>query len=53
MKIVSIDIGITNLGYVYSQFNIDTQFGSRYKATIYNENVELNLKSSKKETQYL
>ena len=49
LKVLSIDIGITNLGYVYSQFNIDTQFGSRYKANIYNENVELNLKSSKQD----
>jgi len=49
LKVFSIDIGITNLGYVYSELQIDTDFGSKYKANMYNENYLLNIINSKKD----
>lgn len=42
IRVLSIDIGIINLGYVYSEIEIDLNFGSKYKATLYNENHLLN-----------
>jgi hypothetical protein len=49
LKVLSIDIGITNLGYVYSQFNIDTRFGSKYKATVYNSDYTTLMENSHKD----
>ena len=53
LKVLSIDIGITNLGYVYSQFNINLDFGSKYKAKIYNDDYATLMENSHKDIMIL
>jgi hypothetical protein len=43
LKVLSIDVGITNLGYVYAKLNLDiSKFTSKYKAHIENEKHQFN-----------
>jgi hypothetical protein len=49
LKVLSIDIGITNLGFVYAEINLDLhEKSSRYKAKLLNENYLLNEEVIKK-----
>ena len=52
--ILSIDIGITNLGYVYSEVNIPDQEykGSRCKNLIINSNYTINKNEIKKQSLF-
>ena len=51
LKVLSIDIGITNLGYVYSEIDLKEQEG--YKAKLLNENYVLNKENIKKDIRII
>ena len=54
LKVLSIDIGITNLGYVYSRLDFyPPEPGSRYKAKLINENYALNRDQNEKYIEIL
>ena len=48
LKILSIDVGIINLGYVYAEITLNNDITSKYKAKLLNENYLLNLSNIKK-----
>lgn len=49
LKVLSIDVGITNLGYVYSEVKIQLpESGSKYKAHLLNNDYTLNKENIKK-----
>jgi len=49
LKVLSIDVGITNLGYVYSEVKITSpEAGSKYKAHLLNNDYTLNKENIKK-----
>ena len=48
LKVLSIDVGIINLGYVYAEITLtDEQIISKYKSHIFNDNYILNLPNIK------
>ena len=49
LKVFSIDIGITNLGYVYAEINLHPPQHSKIKARMFNGDYLLNLKNIKKD----
>jgi len=54
IKVLSIDIGITNLGYVYSEIKIyPHEIESKYKARLQNNNYLLNLENIKKDIKVI
>ena len=49
LKVLSIDVGIVNLGYVYSELKLELpEQTSKYKANIINNSYNLNLENIKK-----
>ena len=53
LKVLSIDIGITNLGYVYSEIDLKSPEINKYKAHNLNENYVLNKENIKKDIRII
>jgi len=53
LKVLSIDIGITNLGYVYSKIQLTPPELSKYKANFLNQDYNLNKENIKKDIQII
>ena len=53
LKVLSIDIGITNLGYVYSEIYLKSPEINKYKAHNLNENYILNKENIKKDIRII